>query len=85
MRPARKTAASGSQADVAAAIRAAVQGTEVCIPADDEIWTTGIVVTKALTIRGAGIGRRRHPQCTHVGVGVPDSRRGEPTEPVDGD
>ncbi len=51
------TAASGSQADVQAAINAAVDGDLVLIPAGTAIWTTQVTVDtpKAIVIQGAGI------------------------------
>ncbi len=51
------TAASGSQADVQAAINAAVDGDLVLIPAGTAIWTTQVTVDtpKAMVIQGAGI------------------------------
>lgn len=53
-------ATSLSQADVQAAIDAAVDGDTVILPADSVIWTSsaGIVITaKQITIQGAGIGQ----------------------------
>lgn len=49
-------AASCSYADVAAAIASAVDGDTVEIPAGTCTWTTTLVVTKAITLQGAGIG-----------------------------
>lgn len=49
-------ALSPSRADVGAAVTAAREGDVVEIPAGTASWTTALVVTKSLTIKGAGIG-----------------------------
>jgi len=47
---------SVSQSDVGAAIRTAVDGDVVTIPAGRATWTRTLPVTKAITLQGAGIG-----------------------------
>ncbi len=51
------TAASPSYADVAAAISAAVAGGTVLVPAGTATWSTNLVITKAITLIGAGQGQ----------------------------
>jgi len=50
------TAASASRIDVASAIVSALDGDTVIVPAGSATWTSGLVVTKAITLQGAGIG-----------------------------
>lgn len=49
-------AASCSRTDVEAAISAASNGDTVTIPAGTCTWTNVLVITKAITLQGAGIG-----------------------------
>lgn len=48
---------SGSQADFDSAVSAASNGDTIHIPADIENWTNTTTISKALTIRGAGVGQ----------------------------
>lgn len=50
-------ATSPSRADVGNAVAAAANGDTVVIPAGTATWTTGLTLTKAITLQGAGIGR----------------------------
>lgn len=50
-------AASPSRVDVGNAVNAAANGDTVVIPAGTATWTTGLTLTKAITLQGAGIGR----------------------------
>ena len=49
-------AKSASQTDVAAAIASAADGDTVALPAGTFTWTSGVTITKAITLQGAGIG-----------------------------
>ncbi|HET6888779.1 MAG TPA: hypothetical protein VFH87_12755 [Candidatus Udaeobacter sp.] len=49
-------ASSASQSDVAAAVASAADGDTVTIPAGTASWTRTLVVRKAITIQGAGVG-----------------------------
>jgi hypothetical protein len=48
------TAASVNQTDVAAVIASANDGDTVQIPPGDSTWTSGLTITKAITLKGAG-------------------------------
>ena len=50
-------AASPARGDVVAAITSAVDGDTVLIPAGTVAWTSAISISKAITLRGAGIGQ----------------------------
>jgi PKD repeat protein len=50
------TAASPSYADVSAAVNSAVPGDTVLVPAGSATWASTLVVTKGISIIGAGIG-----------------------------
>jgi hypothetical protein len=57
------TAASTAQKDVAAAVASAQDGDTVLIPAGNSTWTSGLTITKAITLQGQGIDKtflRRH-------------------------
>jgi hypothetical protein len=57
------TAASPAQHDVAAAVASANDGDTVQIPAGGSTWTSGLTITKAITLRGQGVSNtflRRH-------------------------
>jgi hypothetical protein len=47
---------SGSVLDVTAAVAAAADGDTVRLPAGTSTWTSGLTITKAITLQGAGIG-----------------------------
>lgn len=49
-------AASTSRTDVGTAVTASSDGDTVVIPAGTSTWTTGLTLTKAITLQGAGIG-----------------------------
>jgi hypothetical protein len=49
-------AKSASQSDVAAAIASAADGDTVTLPSGTFTWTSGVTITKAITLQGAGIG-----------------------------
>jgi hypothetical protein len=51
------TAASCSSSDVNAAVGAAVNGDIVVVPAGNCAWATGLTISKAITLKGAGIGK----------------------------
>jgi hypothetical protein len=52
--PATITAASPSFADVSAAVSAAVSGDTVIVPAGSATWTSQLVITKGIILKGAG-------------------------------
>jgi hypothetical protein len=57
------TAASTAQKDVATAVASAQDGDTVQIPAGDSTWSSGLTITKAITLHGQGISNtflRRH-------------------------
>src|SRR5437773_11038179 len=49
-------ASSASQSDVAAAIASAADGDVLTIPGGTATWTRTLVVRKAITLQGAGVG-----------------------------
>jgi hypothetical protein len=51
------TAASCSYSDVNAVVGAAVDGDTVVVPAGSCAWNGGLVISKAITLKGAGIGQ----------------------------
>jgi hypothetical protein len=53
-RAATIAAASTAQKDVAAAVASAQDGDTVQIPAGDSTWTSGLTITKAITLQGQG-------------------------------
>jgi hypothetical protein len=55
-RPTLRVIASCNQADVQNAINAANDGDTITIPAGTCSWATGITISKAITLQGAGIG-----------------------------
>jgi hypothetical protein len=46
--------ANATQAEVAAKIATAIDGDRVLIPTDTQTWTTGLTITKAITLQGNG-------------------------------
>jgi len=61
------TAASPALSDVSAAIARANEGDTVVIPAGTATWTSPLVYSKGIHLRGAGIGKT---VITHTGVGI---------------
>jgi hypothetical protein len=51
------TAASCSYSDVNSSVGAASAGDTVLVPAGNCTWTSGLAISKAITLRGAGIGQ----------------------------
>ena len=51
------TAASCSYSDVNAKVGAAVDGDTVVVPAGNCAWNGGLAISKAITLKGAGIGQ----------------------------
>ncbi len=50
-------AVSVDRADVAVAVTASVDGDTIVLPTGTANWTTGLAITKAITLQGAGIGQ----------------------------
>src|SRR5258708_38045434 len=50
-------ATSVSRADVGAAVASAANGDTVAIPAGKATWTNVLIIAKAITLQGAGIGQ----------------------------
>lgn len=57
LRAATINAASPSRADVGSAYASASDGDTIAIPAGTATWTSGLTITKAITLQGAGIGQ----------------------------
>src|SRR5215218_1378957 len=50
-------ARSASYVDVAAAVTLAANGDTVAVPAGTATWNTTLIINKAITLQGAGIGQ----------------------------
>ena len=68
--PARVYHSDGSAASVQSLHKAALNGDTITLPAGTFTWTTGVTISKALKIQGAGSGRIIGRSRSNVAVGM---------------